>query len=115
MSESLPDWSNPIDFEYYDKPLVSLDDILAVQALAMGYIRRRARTRKTDLDNRRHGFVMYDGTAGEDVYDGTTSTFMGCVVRKQGFGHWNMVVSYNNIVEVLQRIDVVGAKHSWVK
>jgi hypothetical protein len=82
---------------------VDLEDILAVQALAMGSIRMRARTRKTDALNKRYGFAMYEpGSNGdaEEIYDGSTDRYMSCSVRKVAPDQWHMAVSFLSMVNV---------------
>lgn len=81
------------------EPRLDIDDILAVQTLAMGFLRWRARRRLHDEQNQKHGFVMLDSDgpvplSTEDIYDGSVDTYMGCLVRKLSFDQWTMRVSF---------------------
>lgn len=84
-----------IPHEFLREPQLSLENILAVQALSMGFLRMRARSRRQQPEQKRHGFVMFDkgGSDIEDVYDGSTDTYMGCLVQKVSYDQWRMVVS----------------------
>lgn len=76
------------------EPRVSMEDILAVQSLAMGYLSRRARTSRNH--NRHHGFAMYDreGLDDDQLYDGSEDSYMSCLVKKVGYDQWRMRVSF---------------------
>ncbi|HET8690181.1 MAG TPA: hypothetical protein VFL81_01990, partial [Candidatus Saccharimonadales bacterium] len=80
-------------------PRISLDDILAVQALTMGFLRWRARTRKHDPLTKRRSFGMLDSDSPmplseEDIYDGSTDTYLTCTVKKIHYDQWRMRVSF---------------------
>lgn len=79
-------------------PLISLESILSVQSLAMGFLRYRARTRKSWRDDRKHGFAMSETTGGDtsepSVYDGSVTEYMSCLVRKLSFDQWHMKVMF---------------------
>lgn len=80
-------------------PRITLEDILAVQSLAMGFLRFRARTRRNNSSEHRHGFSMYEPGTGdvravEDIYDGTVDAYLTCSVRKVEYDQWRMRVSF---------------------
>lgn len=95
---ALPQW--PV--EMIKDPLLEIEDILAVQSLTMGYLRTRARTKKHDLAAKNYGFAMIDrGNSDNDaegVYDGTSDTYMSCLVRKIQHDQWRMSVSMLDVV-----------------
>lgn len=85
-----------IPHEFLLTAQVSIEDILAVQSLAMGFLRMRARTQRRNPQLKRYGFVMLDkgGLDEADVYDGSTDTYMGCFVQKVHPDQWHMLVSF---------------------
>lgn len=94
MYETMPELPQ-LPREAIFRPLVSMDDILAVQALTMGYLRMRARARRSNNDDKRHGFTMYDKAPDEGaLYDGSEETMLSCIVRKVSHNRWHMRVSF---------------------
>lgn len=84
------------------EPLVAIEDILSVQAVAMG-IMAQARTRKVTADERRHSFSMRNTQPGLDtpepaIYDGSTDTYLSFTTRRQGYGQWRMHISFLSYV-----------------
>lgn len=72
---------------------LTIEDIFAVQALAMGCIRMRARTRISDYPNKRYGFSMYD-KATDSLDDGSEDQYLTCLVKKVSYDQWRMRVSF---------------------
>lgn len=72
--------------EFIDQPSIELEEILAVQSLVMGYLRKRARTRLTDIKAKRYGLCMLEqagsGEPAEEAYDGSADTYMTAQISK---------------------------------
>lgn len=94
---ALPQW--PIDF--IREPQLEIEDILAVQGLLMGYLRKRARKPRYNYETKSHYLVMLDHDGPDEtdeVYDGSTDTYMTCKVQKNRPDEWRMLVSFLGIV-----------------
>ena len=99
---ALPQW--PIDL--LKEPQLEIEDILAVQSLMMGYLRKRARRPKTVQETRSHYLTMLDVDSEcdnpDEVYDGSTDTYMTCKVQKRDYNQWRMLVSFLETTNVKQ-------------
>lgn len=94
---ALPQW--PIDC--IREPQLEIEDILAVQGLLMGYLRKRARKPRHNDATKSHYLVMLDHDGADDtdeVYDGSTDTYMTCKVQKNRPDEWRMLVSFLEVV-----------------
>lgn len=97
---ALPQW--PIDL--IREPQLEIEDILAVQSLMMGYLRKRARRPRTDQETKSHYLTMLDYSNEADdpdeMYDGSIDTYMSCKVQKRDYNQWRMLVSFLEVANV---------------
>lgn len=75
-------------------PALRVDEVLAVQALAMGYVRAQARrVHISDAEPRRHRFALYQNSGGR-VGTGETDMFLAVSAGKTDFRQWSMRISF---------------------
>ena len=83
--------------EMIERPLIEVEEILAVQSLVMGYLRKRARTKLNNRKDKRYGLCMLEqagsGESAEDAYDGSADTYMTAQISKPKHDQWHMTVS----------------------
>ena len=93
---ALPQW--PIDM--IREPQLEIEDIFAVQSLLMGYLRKRARSPRSNHEARSHYITMLDGGNGatDEAYDGSVDTYMTGKVQKRTMHQWRMLVSFLEVV-----------------
>lgn len=85
-----------LPFEEIVRPQVEMEDIYAVQALVMGYIRLRARTKRSDYDDKKYRMAMLERETDDldTMYDGSRDKSMSCKVQKKRPDQWRMLVSF---------------------
>lgn len=97
------------EFEKIDvlRPLIVRDTVFAVQALAMGLLRHRTRTKMTNRAERKYGFAILNATLpdSEEAYDGTMEEYLSYRVKKVDHDEWQMRVRFrqNERTEVAKR------------
>lgn len=76
-----------------DQDFIPVDEVRAIQALAMGSLSKQARTRLDD--EKMSGFVLYDNPVPSELI-GTSAVdvFMGVVSRKMEYDYWQFTVSF---------------------
>lgn len=87
MSEIIP--------EYYELPSIPVEEVLAIQSLAMSTVRERAR--RVRVQDSIHRFVIYDSSAGPIGSNGL-DTFLSVSVGKKDFRWWQMSVSFLSLL-----------------
>lgn len=89
------------------RPQLEMADIFAVQALVMGYIRLRARSKKNDYDDKKYLMAMLDEAESvddaENFYNGSQDTYMTCRVHKPLHDQWRMTVRFLHEINTKER------------
>lgn len=90
--------------ELIERPLIEIEEILAVQSLVMGYLRKRARTKLNNRKDKRYGLCMLEQAGGgestQDTYDGSADTYMTAQISKPERDQWHMTVSMLDVTNI---------------
>lgn len=74
-----------------EQDFIPLKQVLALQSLAMGVFRERARREVSK--QKMTGYVLFDKSEG-DMGSGATDTYMGVISRKLKYDYWQFTVSF---------------------
>lgn len=74
-----------------DQEFLPIDEVRAIQSLAMGVLSEKAR-RKVFKD-KMTGYVLYEST-GEPMGSNAVDTFMGVISKKPAINYWQFTVSF---------------------
>lgn len=100
-------------------PQLDIEAIFATQALAMGFLRHRARTRRRPDHKKAYGFALLDTTSSiDELYDGTEDELLTCRIEKVTFDQWRMHVRFrhNLLTEATKQFSTVeDYRYDWLK
>ncbi len=108
---ALDQW--PVDM--IREPSVDMADIYAIQALTMGYLRKRARYTMYDENMNRYMFSMRDSLdpdesrdeTCESMYDGSQDRLMTCRLHKLNYDQWRMTATFVDTTNTLATKSVI--------
>ena len=80
---------------------ISIEDVLATQALVMSLLRERPRSVLNG--DKKHGFSLVNNVVQSDVehddfYDGSVEEYLACRVAKVGYDQWRMRIRFRENV-----------------
>lgn len=79
------------------EPSINIESIFATQALAMGLLMQRSRTRmRVKPGDKKRGFAVLNNseTDQSQIYDGSSEEYMACRVAKVAFDQWRMRIRF---------------------
>lgn len=100
---------------------LDIESIFATQALAMGFLRHRARTRRRNDNRKAYGFAFLNTNASNDIdnlYDGSEEEYLTCRVEKMDFDQWRMSVRFRQNIfteEKKAKTTVEDYRFDWLK
>lgn len=100
-------------------PQLDIESIFATQALAMGFLRYRARTRRKSDNKKAYGFALLDTNGSNDeAYDGSEEELLTCRIEKVTFDQWRMSIRFrHNLLTVATKDQslVEDYRYDWLR